>query len=450
MKAAHRLWQSSEQMLLSGFLLTGIILGAAYAVVVPPHEVPDETTHLVRAYGISRGSCVANKVTLIPTDLLRLRSGSRSLGQTEPAAGSITNRANPRGDIYSCVPYVAPAIALAVARGLQLDAVHTFCLGRFANLTIYLALVGLALRLLPDFQLSLFCLALMPMTLHQAASFSADALTISISFLLTAYCLHLSFQSGGPLRPAQYAVLGLIMVVSSLCKFNLWFALLVLLIPVPRFGRASRRWLSLAGYIALCCMTAAFWQWINRHNFELFEQARITTQAIDVRENTAFLIHEPWMFLRGFARTVIAERSEFLRMFTGVLGPLKVVLPVFVTSGYAVLLGLTVLMASGRAQLRTAQRILLLSIAAASFVSIFMVLWVLETTPPLAAEVLNGQGLISGVQGRYFIPFAFLFLAALGTARVRAGRAAVIGIIVFVIGLNVVALNTVRQAYAAP
>jgi uncharacterized membrane protein len=57
---------------------------------------------------------------------------------------------------------------------------------RLANLVVYLLLVYVALRILPLGRPVLFCIALMPMTLHQAASVSADALTIASAFLLRA------------------------------------------------------------------------------------------------------------------------------------------------------------------------------------------------------------------------------------------------------------------------
>jgi uncharacterized membrane protein len=434
----------NNRLLPLAFLAIGAVCGSAYALLVPPHEVPDENVHFVRAYGVSLGSCIAREITPVPSSMLSLGSGSHPFSLAT-VSGTTTNVANSRADIYFCGPYLAPAVALAAARGLHLSPLHTFYLGRFANLAFYLALVCLALRLLPDFQLSLLCLALMPMTLHQAASYSADALTISSAFLLTAYCLHLSFHAQALLRPAQLVILALLMAVSSLCKFNLWFALLILLIPAQRFGRPSRRWIALAAGVALCCLSAASWQWINRRNTELFEQARLRVQNVDVRVNAAYIAHHPAPFLGKIVRTSIRDGANYFRMFVGVLGSLQVSPPDYMFKGYALLLALSIFIASGRARLQIPQRALLLLISAASLLSVFSVLWVLETKPPL-----DSQMFVSGVQGRYFIPFAFLIQAALSIPRLRPAPVTIIGIALAITALNLVALQAVHRAYEKP
>ena len=63
---------------------------------------------------------------------------------------------------------------------------------RIGNLLFFVAVLYLALRIAPVCRPVLFCLALMPMTIHQAASASADGPTIASAFLLFAYVLHLA------------------------------------------------------------------------------------------------------------------------------------------------------------------------------------------------------------------------------------------------------------------
>jgi hypothetical protein len=319
-----KLWQTPERLVPFVFLLLAMVLGSSYALVMPPYQVPDETWHLYRAYGISLGSCVGGQTTPVPNAFIDFKSvhdlspaqitrggTSPSIADTaaqEPISASAptTNVDLPTANLYTCVPYALTAFELAAAREFHLTVAHAFYLGRLVNLTAYTALVFCALLILPGLQVSMMCLALMPMTLHQAASFSADALTISSAFLLVAYCFHLAFSSTNRLRPAELAILCLLTVFSSLCKTSLSLPFLVLLIPAQRFGRPARRWLTLAALVVLPGVAAVSWQLLNEKNLELFKQFRMANTDVDVQENARFLLHEPVAFLEAFERTVVA------------------------------------------------------------------------------------------------------------------------------------------------
>ena len=96
-------------------------------------------------------------------------------------------------NLYSCVPYIPPAAGFWLARRLHASLLEALYLARVVNLAAYLILVCLALYILPDLRILLFGLALMPMSLHQGASLSADSLTFGATFLLCAIILALAF-----------------------------------------------------------------------------------------------------------------------------------------------------------------------------------------------------------------------------------------------------------------
>jgi uncharacterized membrane protein len=72
---------------------------------------------------------------------------------------------------YNCVAYMASGTALFIGKALSLPPLVLFEAGRMVN-----------------------GVALMPMTLAQAASFSADAASFATTFLLIAYILKLAFD----------------------------------------------------------------------------------------------------------------------------------------------------------------------------------------------------------------------------------------------------------------
>src|SRR5207248_861967 len=138
------------------------------------------------------------------------------------------------------------------------------------------------------------------------------------------YVFHLAFTSTDRLRPVELASLCLLTLFSSLCKFYVWFALLVLLIPAHRFGRNSRRWLTLAACVVLPGIAVGLWQLLNEKNLALFNQFRLINADVDMLGNARFLVHQPVAFLHVFERTVVARHHELFAMFVGWLGPLTV------------------------------------------------------------------------------------------------------------------------------
>ena len=190
------------------FAALGLLLGIAYALLMGPLGVPDETGHMYRSYLVSEGICKGVPAIGAPIDYRRdlgrlypwIQLPANSTGQDlvkliDPAHGRsrdlistfyITN-------IYSCAPYLPQGIGFRVGRFFTASPLTLMYIGRLANLLCYLLLVLLAMYLLPQFQLPIAMLALMPMSLHQAASLSGDSFAIGFSFTLAAWLLSLAF-----------------------------------------------------------------------------------------------------------------------------------------------------------------------------------------------------------------------------------------------------------------
>ena len=88
--------------------------------------------------------------------------------------------------IYSPVAYLPQAAAIAAGRAFGLHPLALMYLGRVANLMVWIALGYAAIRAAPDLGRPLLLLLLMPMSIFQAASLSADATTNGLAALLAA------------------------------------------------------------------------------------------------------------------------------------------------------------------------------------------------------------------------------------------------------------------------
>src|SRR5258708_38085428 len=84
-----------------------------------------------------------------------------------------------------------------------------FCGGRLANLLVAVILIALAIRAAPDYSGIIAAAALLPMSLYELASLSADAATIGLAWVFTALLL---------VPPRRLWVMALAGFALALCK----------------------------------------------------------------------------------------------------------------------------------------------------------------------------------------------------------------------------------------
>ena len=143
--------------------------------------------------------------------------------------------------------------ALGVLAGflLRLGFIPTLFLGRLTNLLFFAFLASWAVKRTPVAKAVFATVALLPMTLHLAASYSRDSNLLALCLLFAALVLDLAF---GPTEKISWkqlilpALAGLLIVPSKIVYFPL--ALLVFLIPAARLGRFSKA--IKGGFLVLC------------------------------------------------------------------------------------------------------------------------------------------------------------------------------------------------------
>jgi uncharacterized membrane protein len=464
MPARFLSWASLDA-LPSLFLVAGCPLGLLFAFLMPPLQIPDETAHFYRSFAISGGTCLSPAQQTVPLAVQQLQAvfGYRVAGQrpvrfedykhltrTKWMDGQRVRIPNVNASTYSCVPYLASAMGIELAKLSSQAPIVLLYSARLANLACYLALVYLALRLVPLGQPVLFCLALMPMTLHQAASASADALTIASAFLVFAYVLRLAFDPRiVSLSTRHWLSLGGLLLFATLCKFNPWFVVLLLLIPAAKFGAPKKKVIAIAAFFGLVLLAAIAWQAVDKANLLELKAARMSVD-VSIDTNLRFILRQPGEFFAIIARSWWLGGSDYATEFVGCFGWLSVPLAKWLVWTYLGFLILCAVAAESRVRLRLTDRLICAAMVAGSVLSIFMLLWVIEMTRrDLTAEIAGLQGgVVPGVQGRYFIPLAPAFLALAANARVRLNsRLLVAASVAMVLLAGGVALADVHRAY---
>jgi uncharacterized membrane protein len=289
-------------------------------------------------------------------------------------------------------------------------------------------------------------IALTPMSLNLAASFSADAVTLAMTALLTALIFRLAFDDEiSSMRRRDWILVPVILVLLTLCKFNVWMSLLVLLIPAKKFGSRKRAAVFAGVCLLACCIAGFGWQKINSAAISAYASLRAGHGAV-LADNIAFLQAHPLTFLGIVQSTCSSMVWIWLWEFVGVFGWVRVPLP---GPLFVVYIALLILAACTQARvvLTRPQRTILFSFVVLTIISIHALLWVFETDTTVLRQAFAGPVFVSGIQGRYFLPIGLPALAIIGNGRIQLSRLFLLIAIGAVVVINIFALITIWRAY---
>ncbi|WP_066467054.1 DUF2142 domain-containing protein [Skermania piniformis] len=425
----------------SAFLLLVGVFGVTFALLTPPFWGHDEISQFGRAYQVSRGGVLPVPIPDdrgpawgggVPVSIERLmnyalddyttsaetldepepavadRSGYRPLEDAPVSARHITiwftNTA-----AYSPVPYLPQAFGIRVAQLLDVDTGGLLLAPRLAGLAAYLAVIGFGLFALrrTRVQWLVFAVAVLPITVFQAGTVTADTLTNAVAITLSALLIKALFLATR-LTWAETAVLLVAAIALPLCKPSyVLLALLVVVVPASRLG--LRGPLRLLPGLSAAIGTIGFLAWtrISAPTTDGMSVMRPKRQwhTVVPADQLQQMLHNPGEFLTTFGESIMRRDQEWFVEFFGELGFAYVTVPA--TSVLAGLLAFAIGVGIAERMSGPSNRIttLVLLTVLISVVLIYVALY-LSFTPV-------GYYLIDGVQGRYFVPLALLAFAVL-------------------------------------
>jgi uncharacterized membrane protein len=192
------------------FLTIYVICGMLFMIIIPPMQIADESSHFYRAYQVSTGGLIS-KITpagvggVLPSGIVEFtESANKNAISFHP-----TQRFYPRAQypelahlqtnspgrpvrfvntaLYGPTNYIIPAVAIRVADITTHKVIVAFYLGRLANFVFLAVCLFIAIRLIPRGKWLLAAIGVLPMTLYEAASLSADVYILGIMALFVAY-----------------------------------------------------------------------------------------------------------------------------------------------------------------------------------------------------------------------------------------------------------------------
>ena len=254
-----------------------LALGVAYTLVLPPYGAPDEKYHINQSFTLAcRWANVFSSedwdMGHVPINMsyrrehdfdavLQDQEDHTTVWTWQAFADGIFTLSPDDFDSHVALEeaqtdsnpilYLPSAAAVFVGFLLHLGFVPVLVLGRLANLVCFAALAAAAVRFAPFGKRVFAAVALLPMTLHLAASFSRDSLLLGLCFAFTALCLRAAFGEKAPGRALLVAIAAAGLPFCPGKAVYLPLAALVLLIPSRRLP-LPRPGIWKAGFLAAC------------------------------------------------------------------------------------------------------------------------------------------------------------------------------------------------------
>ncbi|HJB15501.1 MAG TPA: DUF2142 domain-containing protein [Candidatus Blautia excrementipullorum] len=415
------------------FIPMAVTLGLVFQCLITVGGVPDEPGHLDTAYKYS------NKILLVEdtetpgtiykricdvemSDMLANGLESNSYyqlmtntfanpGDTELIEVSYIDSTN----LVPGIVYLPSALGLSVGRILGFSAMLTLQLARIFNLICFVLLVWMAIRLIPFGKNLLAMVAVLPITLQQAASFSYDAIVNGGVMLLAALCFRMWKRKQKEKREIISAVI--LIVFAAMVKGGVYLPLLLLLFPAfvgrPNLKNPDQRKYFLG--ISLCA-AAVILMAIVKFFPVLQTFVEGNGQSGDNAIYTVpYLLQHPLKIVYLYWNTLIQEGDVLLQgLLGGTLSWLDRRMNWIFQIVFFICLLLMANMEKDRFNGCRREKML---IASACGISIILIM-----ASMLVGYTKISADYIQGLQGRYFLPLALPLFCLTANSMVEVGR----------------------------
>lgn len=408
------------------YVVMSLTFGTLYAIATPPGAVTDEYAHVTKAVKVAHGVMVGATGERAFPNIFRMYgpfdgylnpsvhfSPMQLLNQIEtPVACTPETAALPHGaDAYPPQLYIVPAAAYALSCSLDGDLGFFLLLARIGNLVLATGLIAVGIWATIRARWVLIVCALLPMSIYQIASVSADSLSLALSFAWLGVVCGVA-EGRVPVAKSGWLLVPLAVALAVSKPGSAWVLAAIL------FARPA--YLSQAGTFSPAVLKYLVVPFIVHTVWVLYASGSAAPlQGVDPAENVSRFFTDPVSVIMVYWNTFLGHGGVWLlKSAIGVLGWLDVSL-----SSISYRLAVLALLASAfmgfpvnRPSVKVGAAALAISSGAVAMLA----------APLYIYWTLPGSEIILGLQGRYFIPcMAFVLTFAAGSlgAGVAARRA---------------------------
>lgn len=396
------------------FAAAAFLFGVGFAIANPPFRSPDEGVHFVAAYALSSGQTmffpevVDGKPALgawLPKNLMTLAFetfGEAASKDTDLSLRVVREHSSEQpsdlvfighAPVYSPLPYVPSAIAIALGRLFNAPVLVTLYLARFAHCLVWAIGLFIGLRLMRPYQLALGVALSVPMLTFIAAMMSVDP-TVNAAALIGCGCVWRLIYDPDSSNNVRFRVAAVLcFVFLAFCKMPYAFFALTLLAIPSRQGALVKRLASRELLAAIPVVVAFLWGVMQSRLLSKYAGLDNPRRGISISQQLHGILRDPLSVLDVLERTFANFTLSWMEQAVGVLSSLELHFPAYlwIVSAMAV----SVLFASATA---VPARLKFWAFAAAA-ISVLATLGLLYLTWTPVADPL-----IWGFQGRYFLP----------------------------------------------
>lgn len=403
------------------FLIISLCFGSLFCVINPPMQAPDEPQHYLRAYSLSQGDLLnraTNGGATLPASVVAM--SQELVVANHPVARANIHlikhyfRTEPTRQksfvyfkntaVYPGTAYLPQTLGILIGRFLHLPLLFGFYLARFLNLTEWIVLVFLAIRITPFGRWFFAAVAVLPMLLYQASSLSADATLNGLLFLIIAI-LFAYIRNQRLSRVAAISAGIYLTVATSIKPFYALLALTFLHL-LWQSGESTKRKLKLeVALIGAILLFGIGWQLLTSPIASHIHEVILPGEHISISEQAHFVLLNPLAYVWTVIQTLFIKNFSFLlNSALGIFGWLDIPLPPF--SYYLLLgfLGLAFIKDTSEQTVVVSKRVryLLIAVVTAILLAIITLFY-------LGYSIVRST-VVDGLQGRYFTPLLLLLV----------------------------------------
>lgn len=406
------------------FTAIAIPAGLIMTFLMPPFMNPDELVHFQRAYQVAHGGLASETregktggvVPTISNDNSNTRDARHFWDKYyyQRVDGDKLNFvAFPNSAVYSPISYIPQAIGMRISEVIYPSVGLMTLLGRLFNLTAFIGLLYLAIKVSPRGKWVYAVIGLLPMAIHQAASLSSDAITIGAALFAVAY-IHRLFLSKKKLNRESISILVVITLVLCLTKpTNVVLLVPLLFLPTRLFENNRQRLLTVASLIGTGLFVAGGWYLVGKL---LHYDMHFSPYDADTTRQLQYILQHPFEYLKVLFETYVYSGANgsgvmfqefFFGSFVGYFSWLSYKLPMssILLAYSALFIALFYREPTKLLKKYENNKALIITYVATFFLSLIAIASALYLT-----WTTVGGDHVDGIQGRYFIPLVPLLI----------------------------------------
>lgn len=397
------------------YLIFAIILGVFYIFGFPPSQLPDDTPDYLRSLEVSQlhATSVMKGKTVgrnMPTNIKKIYESKNY----EDVIKNSKIKLNKEKDfipfankaLYAFFCYIPQAIGVGVGAILGLPIIIQIILGKVLNYMLFVLLLYYSIKYIPSKKMLLFFIALLPITMQEAASLSPDAMTISSAIALVSFILWTRKEKNEKLKNKHLIILAVLTTALSLCKIvYLPLCFLIFLIPDECFNSKKQKYL-------YCILLSIFVVFINLIWLNISSEYLVAfSKRSNSKEQLKYILSNPIRYLIIITTTLDAYLLHYLEQMVGhSLGAFVV------STSYVIVilsLGILAYLIGQKNKDKNIKDIFNFLEKCFIFVLVLGTVGLMFTSLYMQWTGVGAQ-VVDGIQGRYFIPLllpiALLFM----------------------------------------